>query len=309
MDSVTTARKKYLHKYKSSELYFRDIDAYARITPEREQELAKKVQEEEDESALFELVASNLKLVIVIAKEYDYNGLPIEDLIAEGNAALMTAAKKYKPGTGAKFSTYAAWWIHQRLRRVSMTYSDLFHIPVGFRDAVKKGEKEAHNNNELTGWETAEEERAIVNRHMEHAYKDICTHRRNKILLEDLETYHSSNLTDHVRRARQTMAFNSNFREITIDSHAVAQLIRKEQELYAVDLVGKLVEREMRALRLRYGLDDDCPRTLEEVSQIMNITRERVRQITEEALTKLRVCLDDEHNNKLYQGAIKSRKM
>jgi RNA polymerase primary sigma factor len=254
--------------------YFREIGEVELLSPEEEIELAKRIKQN-DHKALEKLVTANLRFVISVAKSYQNRGLTLEDLINEGNLGLIRAAYRFDETRGFKFISYAVWWIRQAILQAIAEKTRLIRLPlnrVGILTRIGKTYSRLEQDNERA---PTFEEIAIV---LEADPNDISyTIEKGKHSVS-IDSSHSSNINI---RFIDTIESQD---EPKPDSEVMDQSLTKEISF----MLDTLPNREARILKLYYGLDGEKARTLEEVGIEFKLTRERIRQIKEKALNKLR---------------------
>ena len=255
--------------------YFGQIGRGRLLTHEEEIDLGRRTREG-DKTARSKLIEKNLRLVIPIAKKYRGMGLPFGDLIQEGNIGLMRAADKFDPEKGFRFSTYATWWIRQAVQRAVADKGRTIRVPVHMGEKIKKmartyNELSAQLQREPTDEEVAERLGWDVDRvkDVKSAIPDATS--LNQPLSSDEG---SSELGDFVEDERE--------------SGADGEVVRELETRRLMEYVARLPERQRRVLVRRYGLDGGKPSTLADLSEELEISRERVRQLQREAERALR---------------------
>ena len=255
-------------------MYLKDIGRVPLLSAEEEVDLAKRMQEN-DESAKKRLSEANLRLVVSIAKRYVGRGMLFLDLIQEGNLGLMKAVEKFDYQKGFKFSTYATWWIRQSITRAIADQARTIRIPVHMVETINKLTRVQRVLLQEFGREPLPSEIAEKMGITEDKVREIQKIAQDPVSLETpIGEEEDSHLGDFIEDEKTVTP-----------SDSVASTMLKEQLLGVLDT---LTPREEKVLRLRYGLDDGKPRTLEEVGKEFNVTRERIRQIEAKALRKLR---------------------
>ena len=255
--------------------YLAEIRKIPLLTPAEEIALAKRIKRG-DREARNHMIQANLRLVVKIAHDYKDFGLPLLDLISEGNIGLIKAVERFDPAKGGKLSTYAAWWIKQSIKRALANQSKTIRLPVHLVDKISKMRKVATALTEEFGREPTEEEIAIE---MQIPVNKIA-HMK----------------TVSVRPASLDAPINdeeggSPFGEIVGDENATSPyetLREKNIQGDLRELLDALDEREARIIKLRFGIDGSNEMTLEEVGKLFNVTRERVRQLQNLAISKMR---------------------
>lgn len=260
----------------SVKMYLKEIGKYELLKPEEEPILAQRILEN-DEEAKTRLINANLRLVVNIAKHYVGRGMQFLDLIQEGNLGLMKAVDKFDYTKGYKFSTYATWWIRQAITRAIADQARTIRIPVHMVETINKMTRIQRQLVQDLGREPTAEE---ISEAMDGAFPPKRIREIQRIAMDpvSLETpigeEDDSHLGDFIED-----------KESESPSDFTTKQLLKE-ELYTI--LKDLNDREERVIRLRYGLDDNRPRTLEEVGKEFGVTRERIRQIEAKAIRKLR---------------------
>lgn len=247
------------------------------ITPEQEIELAARIAKG-DESARDHMIRANLRLVVKIAQDYANYGLPLADLISEGNIGLMKAVERFDPAKGGKLSTYAAWWIKQSIKRALANQSKTIRLPVHMVDKVAKMRRIANMLAEELGREPTDDE----------LVEELGIPRQKLSLLKQVSQRPTS-LNAPINEGEAT-----DFGDIIGDDKAVNPLeALTDKNLHGEldDLLGHLDDREHRIIDARFGLGGTRPMTLEEVGREFGVTRERIRQLQNIALKKMRQAL------------------
>jgi len=260
------------------QLYLHEIGKVKLLTPQEEIALARRVRRG-DKEAREQMITANLRLVVKMARDYQGLGLPLLDLINEGNIGLMKGVQRFDPRKGAKLSSYASWWIKQAIRRALSNTSKTIRLPVHVIDKmtqVRKAEARLHEtlDREPTDEEIADDVGLNVRRIRQ--YREAA---RAPVSLDSpISTDDATAISEHVADANAAAPFDALVRD---SDHGLMQ-----------EVLATLDKRESRILAMRFGLDDGRPKTLEEVGARLGVTRERIRQIQEEALQKMRVKIE-----------------
>ena len=255
-------------------MYLKEIGKVPLLSADEEIELAKKM-EQGDEEAKKKLCEANLRLVVSIAKKYVGRGMLFLDLIQEGNLGLIKAVDKFDWRKGYKFSTYATWWIRQAITRSIADQARTIRIPVHMVETINKLIRINRQLLQEYGREPSPEEIAKEMEIPEEKVREIMKIAQEPVSLETpIGEEEDSHLGDFIEDEN-----------VPAPAEAAAFSMLKEQ---LFDVLSTLSEREQKVLRLRFGLDDGRPRTLEEVGKEFDVTRERIRQIEAKALRRLR---------------------
>jgi RNA polymerase primary sigma factor len=259
-------------------LYLREIGQVKLLTVQEEIDLAKRIKKG-DKKAREHMIKANLRLVVKIARDYDGIGLPLLDLISEGNIGLMKAVERFDPKKGGKLSTYGSWWIKQSIKRALANQSKTIRLPVHLVDKISKMRRMSMKLQEIFGREPTDEELAA----------ELGTTAARVSMMR----------TASIRPASLDAPVgdddSNSYSEIVMDERAVSPYDDLEDKTVTgmlQDMVKHLDDREATILRYRFGLDGGNEKTLEEVGEKFGVTRERVRQIQNLALRKLRKMIE-----------------
>jgi RNA polymerase primary sigma factor len=258
-------------------LYLREIGRFQLLTPREEIRLAGSIQDG-DHQARLDMISSNLRLVVTIAKNYVNLGLPLLDLIAEGNIGLVAAVDRYNPAKGAKLSTYAAWWIKQSIKRALSNHSKTIRLPSHLGDKISKMRRVALQMGEGLGREpTNEEVSEEVGIASERVSQLISASNRPASLDAPISDDDLTELGESIADEAMETPFES--------------LREKDLHEKIGGLLDVLNDREKKIISERFGFHGGRRKTLEELGRKLNISRERIRQLEQIALSKLRRVL------------------
>ena len=257
--------------------YLQEIGQFPLLTPEQEVQLAGKIKKG-DGAARERMINANLRLVVTIARDYANFGLPLLDLISEGNIGLTKAVERFDPTKGAKLSTYAMWWIKQALKRALANQSKTIRLPVHLVDKVAKVRRVSLQMSDELGREPTDEE---LGEEIGIASEKVARLKSVGIRPASLDAPIAEN-------------DSTEFSEVIGDDEAQTpfELLRDKNLLGEVEgLLEVLDPREKKIISQRFGLDSGKPKTLEDVGKDFGVTRERIRQLQDIALAKLRRAL------------------
>ena len=259
-------------------LYLREIGKVALLTPQEEIVLAARIKKG-DKKAREHMIKANLRLVVKIARDYEGIGLPLLDLISEGNIGLMKAVERFDPAKGGKLSTYGSWWIKQSIKRALANQSKTIRLPVHLVDKISKMRRVAMRMQEELGREPSDDE---LGGELGIAASRVAQMRQAAIRPASLDAPvgddDSNNFSEIVQDENATSPYDN------LEEKTVTKMLR--------EMVKTLDPREETILRFRFGLDGGNEKTLEEVGQKFGVTRERVRQVQNIALKKLRRMIE-----------------
>jgi RNA polymerase primary sigma factor len=253
--------------------YLEEISKFPALTEEDEKKLGELIRKG-DKEALQSLIKSNLKFVVSYVKKYRGMGLGLLDLIDEGNVGLIEAAKRFDPSKGARFISYAVWWIRQAIIHALTLSSRITRIPQKLADQISQMKKKTA---ELKGELGRDPTREEIAKALQVSETDI----------EDLEILSERSLSLSDRGPNDD---ELDVEDRISDTHSPSveyQIIKASVQQQIRETLGELDEKEALVLKLRFGLDDDRPRTLQEIGAQLNLTRERIRQIEQKAMRKL----------------------
>jgi RNA polymerase primary sigma factor len=258
----------------SIEKYLEEIGGYSPLAPEEEIELARLIRKG-NARALDKLVKANLRFVISVAKEYQGQGLPLQDLISEGNLGLIKAAQRFDETRGFKFISYAVWWIRQSILQALAEQSRVVRLPLNRVGAINKVGRALEELEKKYGREPSMEEIADKMEMTAYEVADVLkTSARHLSLDEPFKEDEGNSLLDILESDRYAPPDDT--------------LMQESLQVEIDKVLSTLKPREAEIIRLYFGLDGDRPLTLEEIGEHFKLTRERVRQIKEKALRRLR---------------------
>lgn len=253
-------------------LYLEQIAKFPTVSEEEEKKLGERIRQG-DREALRHLIEANLKFVVSYVKKYRGMGLSLLDLINEGNIGLIEAAKRFDPGRGVRFISYAVWWIRQAIIHALSQYSHIYNIPQKLSDQISLMKKRTAELKTKLGQDPSREEIAQA---MGLTREDI----------EDLELLAERNVSLSDKVFEDDLEVEDRISDDLTPS-VEYQIIRSSVQQQIREVLEELDEKEALVLKLRFGLDDDRPRTLQEIGDQLSLTRERIRQIEQRAMRKL----------------------
>jgi len=259
-------------------LYLTEIGQTPLLTVQDEVDLARRIKRG-DKKAREQMIKANLRLVVKIARDYEYYGMPLLDLVNEGNIGLMKAVERFDPAKGAKFSTYGAWWIKQSIKRALANQSKTIRLPVHVVDKVAHIRRASMKLQELFGREPDDDE---IAGELGISAKRVRQYRSAAVAPMSLDASLGDDDSNRIADVVEDERAETPYQEL--EEKANTSMVR--------DLLGKLDPREAAVLRLRFNLGGEREETLEEIGERFGVTRERIRQIQENALKKLRRMIE-----------------
>ena len=253
--------------------YLREIRETALLSADEEKELAHRIEDGDSEAREL-MIRANLRLVVHIARGYTGKGLGLQDLIEEGNLGLLRAVKGFDPAMNTRFSTYASYWIKQAIKRALINTAKTIRIPAFMFELLAKWRQASS---------TLQDEPGRPPTHEEVAKNLNLPRKRLAIVKKAMRAYNAASQTDQTDTgwSLDKLVLGGNLSPSDLETVAADDLSR------VLELLGKMDKREATILRMRFGLDEEEPRTLKEIGESLGLTRERVRQIESAALGRL----------------------
>jgi RNA polymerase primary sigma factor len=255
-------------------LYLKDISRFPQLTAEEERELGARVQKG-DQEAFRKLIESNLRFVVAMAKKYSRSGYPLHELINEGNMGLIEAASRFDPSRGVRFITYASWWIRQAILAAIAHYGQVFRIPPKLKHELYRFESKVARLTQELGRRPSIDE---ISRELGMKEQDV----RDMMEATPTEVSLSTPVAEESEMKLEDIIEDVSV--TPVDEVLIAQSFEEQLQI----LLGQLEAKERLIIERRFGLGDREPQTLAEIGADLNLSRERIRQIEERALDKLR---------------------
>jgi len=273
------------------QLYLREVNETALLTPEEEKTLGWRIINDGCLQSKERMIKANLRLVIAISKNYVNRGLTLPDLIEEGNIGLIRAVEGFDPAQGARFSTYASWWIKQAIKRTLINAVQPIHIPAYMVELIARWKDTSRKFEEKHGRSPSLQE---LSKEMKLPVKKLVIIRRA------VKAYQAPSQAP-IGEDGVAMDFGDLF-EDTRGKQPDREASENEDFRIILKLLDSIDERDARVLRLRFGLEGHEPLTLKQIGEIVGLTRERVRQIEVEALRRLNQQLHDDKPTRFFRG-------
>lgn len=270
--------------------YLKQINEVPLLTPEEEKQLGWRIINDNDMAARERMVKANLRLVVSISKHYSNRGLSLADLIEEGNIGLIRAVEGFDPAQGARFSTYASWWIKQAIKRTLINAVQPIHIPAYMVELIAKWKEATRKLEEELGRQPHIGELAKA---MKLPMKKM------QIIRRAVKAFHAPPQAP-IGENGEAMDFADLFEDFRNDQPE--EIITQSDQFQTIlKLLEAIDEREARVLKLRFGLEGQEPLTLKQIGAEVGLTRERVRQIEVDALKKLHAQLSDDKPSRFFR--------
>ncbi len=271
--------------------YLKDVRPIALLTAEEEVELARKIQKG-SKDARDKMIRANLRLVISIAKRYTNLGIPLSDLIEEGNIGLMRSVDKFDPEKGYRFSTYAAWWIKQGISRAIIDQGKMIRVPVYMNEEIVRYKKAVESLTHKLGRKPQYGEVAKRLQTKVDKIKDLD---QAITKMASLDAPIGEDGDGQVKDIIEDESFGAPDEQLEI-------FLNKER---AQNILEHLTERERQIIEMRFGLIDDEPKTLAEIAEVLGVSRERVRQLEAAIIKKLRLIAEEQESGKINESDFK----